>query len=182
MNAGTPSKIKVRFLSAVRRLAGVMRVMLASSESGQSLLELALILPLLLLLLLGTIDMGRLFYMSIEVSNAARAAAQYGSQNPGTALDTTGMPKAAQADAPDLYSSGLLNVTVQTPVCLCVGTTGPSGTPSSSTCATVCTAGTDLFEWVQVNTQATFTPWFPWPGIPSSVPLNGQATLRVGTP
>ncbi len=48
------------------------------SQSGASLIELGIITPLLLLLALGAIDFGRAYYLSIEVTNAARAGVQYG--------------------------------------------------------------------------------------------------------
>ena len=43
-------------------------------RSGQSLVEFAFALPVLLLLLLGIIDLGRAFYVREQVSDAARAA------------------------------------------------------------------------------------------------------------
>lgn len=42
---------------------------------GQSLVELALILPVLMLLVAGTIDLGRIFYSQVTVANAAREGA-----------------------------------------------------------------------------------------------------------
>jgi len=47
------------------------------SERGQSLVELALVLPLLILLLMGIADLGRAFYSYIEITNAAREGARY---------------------------------------------------------------------------------------------------------
>lgn len=41
-------------------------------EHGQALVEMALVLPLLLLLLFGVIEMGRVSYAYISISNAAR--------------------------------------------------------------------------------------------------------------
>lgn len=49
---------------------------------GQALVELAIILPVLLLLFLATLDLGRLFYSSITLSNAAREGAMEASVNP----------------------------------------------------------------------------------------------------
>jgi len=46
---------------------------LSKREHGQAIVEMALILPLLLLLLFGVIEMGRIGYAYITVSNAARA-------------------------------------------------------------------------------------------------------------
>lgn len=42
---------------------------------GQALTELALVLPVLLLLLLGALDLGRLFYGQITITNAAKEGA-----------------------------------------------------------------------------------------------------------
>lgn len=56
---------------------------------GQALVELTLTLPFLLLLLLATVDVGRLFYVYVGVQNAAREGAAYGSIHP-TWWDATG--------------------------------------------------------------------------------------------
>ena len=61
------------------------------NDSGQTLIEVALLLPLLLLLLVGTIEIGRFAYYAILVANSARAGAQYGSQSLVTSADTTGI-------------------------------------------------------------------------------------------
>ena len=69
------------------------------SETGSSLVEMGLLLPVLFLLLLGAVDFGRAYYLAIEVSNAAHTGALYGAQNP---TDTSGMQGAATSDAPDV--------------------------------------------------------------------------------
>jgi len=56
-----------------------------ASERGQSLVELALCLPLLVLILLGVLDFGRVFNAYIVITNAARNGAYYGSMH---SLDT----------------------------------------------------------------------------------------------
>src|ERR1700730_16367545 len=68
-------------------------------ERGQSLVELPVVVPLLLLLLVGIIEIGRFAFYSILVSNAARAGAQYGAQSLATAGDTTGISTAGTNDA-----------------------------------------------------------------------------------
>lgn len=42
---------------------------------GQALVELALIVPIMLFLLLGALDLGRVFYANITITNAAKEAA-----------------------------------------------------------------------------------------------------------
>jgi Flp pilus assembly protein TadG len=56
------------------------------ADEGQSFIELALALPILLLLLLGLADFGRAFYYTSIISNAAKVGAAYLSQNPANAL------------------------------------------------------------------------------------------------
>src|SRR4029077_10530393 len=77
----------------VPRSLGMLR-----SQSGQSLVELALLTPLLLLLLVGTVEMGRYAYISVLVANAARAGAAYGAQSLPQSVDTLGIHAAAQSD------------------------------------------------------------------------------------
>src|ERR1700704_3810842 len=48
------------------------------SQKGQAIVETALLLPILMLLVMGTADLGRVFYYSIAVTNAAREAARQG--------------------------------------------------------------------------------------------------------
>src|SRR4030042_293998 len=48
-------------------------------QRGQSMLEFALILPLMVLIIAGIFDLGRAFYGSITITNAAREGARYGS-------------------------------------------------------------------------------------------------------
>lgn len=68
-------------------------------DAGQSLVEVALALPILLMLLLGLVDGARAYYFAGVVANAAREGANYAARN-GTATlaqvaqrvcDSTGM-------------------------------------------------------------------------------------------
>jgi Flp pilus assembly protein TadG len=49
--------------------------------SGQALMEFALILPLLLVLIITSIELGRLFFTKMVITNAAREGAFYYSSN-----------------------------------------------------------------------------------------------------
>ena len=53
------------------------------SERGQSLAELAIFLPIVIVLLLGIGDLARVFATMITVESAAREAADWGSYRPG---------------------------------------------------------------------------------------------------
>lgn len=51
-------------------------------RGGQSMVELALILPMIALLLVGTVDLGRVFFSYVRLSNAVKEAALYGAYQP----------------------------------------------------------------------------------------------------
>ncbi len=50
---------------------------LIKNEKGQSMVETALVLPLVISLLLGIFDFGWLFYNKLQVENCAREGARY---------------------------------------------------------------------------------------------------------
>lgn len=52
------------------------------TSSAQALIEVALLMPLLLLLVLGVLDFGRLFMTKFIITNAAREGANFLSYNP----------------------------------------------------------------------------------------------------
>lgn len=80
-----------------------MNLKLSTGENGQALVEMALVLPLFLLLLFGVIEMGRIGYAYITVSNAARVGGRVATigatdseinssvQNAATSLDTVNL-------------------------------------------------------------------------------------------
>jgi Flp pilus assembly protein TadG len=140
-------------------------------QRGQALVELAFILPLLVLLMVGAIELGRFCYAAIEVSNAAGAGARDGAQNYVTAYDFPGMQRAAVNDGPNV--SGLTAATPP-PQRICYCSDG-----SASSCSPTACAGLRLIMFVQVNTTATVSSMFQYPGIPRSITLQGQAIMRV---
>lgn len=72
------------------------------SKNGQSLVEMALLLPALLLLAVVTLDLGRGIYYYSVVYNSARDGARYGIIHPD---DTTGITNAAKRMAVGLNQS-----------------------------------------------------------------------------
>lgn len=51
---------------------------------GQSMVEFALILPMLLILVVGGADLGRALFVGIQVAAGARQAALYAAENPSS--------------------------------------------------------------------------------------------------
>ena len=142
------------------------------SDAGSALVELAVTLPLLVLVMAGAIDFARVFYMGMELTNAARAGAQYGAYNPAQSGDIAGMQTTA---------TGSVNITGVTATAsrTCQCATG-AGTFSAATCTTTCPSGQHLVVTVTVTTSKTFTTLMgSFPGIPTTVGLVRAATLRV---
>jgi Flp pilus assembly protein TadG len=140
------------------------------SRAGQSAVELALVLPVLIVLLLVALDFARLYNMGMAVTDAARAGAQYGAQNPAAAANVLGMEQAACNSMPNIACTAGTNA-IATSFCQCSGSTVSCTSPG--TCATY------VQNFVQVTTSATFSTVVPYPGIPHSVPLTGSATMQV---
>jgi hypothetical protein len=69
-----------RFALAIRRIRVSGSLGAQASPRGQSLVEFALVLPMLLVLLLGLADFGRVFASSISLEAAARNGAEAAAQ------------------------------------------------------------------------------------------------------
>lgn len=83
------------------------------SRFGSAAVELALLSPLLCFLFVVAIDYARVFYFTMAVTSCARNGALYGSQDPTTANNQSGILAAASMDAANLNSQ-LLTVTSAT--------------------------------------------------------------------
>jgi Flp pilus assembly protein TadG len=125
---------------------------------GGAAIELAVLLPLLVVLVLGCVDFGRFAYTYIAVTNAARAGAGFASNHPyTTATYTTWQSQTQQAVSDEIgalsgFSVG--NVTV-------TATTETSG----------------LWR-AQVTVPCTFQTLMSWPGIPSQMTLQQSVIMR----
>jgi Flp pilus assembly protein TadG len=152
-----------------------------NSTDGGSLVEVALIISLLgIPMMLGTAEIGILVYDSIEITNAAHAAASYGAQSNVFAANTSGMTLAAQADATDF---GVALTATPTTFYACsntIGGTRYTGTNAQSNATAACTSGTNhAIEFVQVTTSAVVTPKIHLPGLLSSFTLTGISVMEV---
>lgn len=151
-------------------------------QSGQALLEMALVTPLLLALVLGVIELGRYAYFAILVENAARAGAAYGSQGLAYSVNSDGIRTSARQDF------GSSDLTVNSTISCGCDISGDGGS-----CSVVQTCGSGPWtEVVSVEACAQFRPLFSYPGLPSgasceegptsngSVTVDRTVTMRVG--
>ena len=140
-----------------------------SANSGASLVELAVVSPLLIFMALGVGDFGRVLYTALILSNAARAGAQYGAQSNQKTADSTGIQQAALEEAQDISPIAVASQQI----CECPG----GGGPVSCTAATCAGYGVPQV-FVEVTTTKTFQTLAPYPGIPNTIPLSRVAKIR----
>jgi len=108
---------------------------------AQNLVEFALIFPVLMLLMFGIIDLGRIFHVLIAISNAAREGVRFGV--------IYGMDR---SESPYLYKESLIDaVAIQEAGNLNLQLTADQVTPS---CPSSCEAGLPL----RVVVTDTVTP------------------------
>jgi len=153
--------------------------MFRNREEGQALVETALSMSLLVLLMLGAVEFGRLAFAAIEVNNAAKAAAQYGSQTHATALDQAGMLQAAQNEYITPTAVSLLSPSGTNGYsCTCADTGVATSCTNNSLTSPACT-GSYAEVTLLVQAQTSFNPVIHIPGLPTSFNLVGTAKQKV---
>lgn len=86
-----------------------------TGERGATAVEFAIVVPLLLLILLGLVDFGRLFYVQISLNAASREGARASSLSE-SAADVTSIVQASSPGAAQLGFPGSTDLSVvQTP-------------------------------------------------------------------
>lgn len=144
-------------------------------RKGNALIEFALISPVIFLAMFGAADFSRVIAVKTAVQNAADAAANFaaqGTMQPGApcppTVDISGIQQAASNDFGN--KTGFSAVAVVA----CGSTT--SGT---LTTGGPCACSTSIGTYVQITTSMPFSTIAPYPGIPSSITVNGSAIVRV---
>ena len=149
----------------------------AHRATGQSLVEFAITLPLLLLIVTGAIDLGRAYLTTINMQNAAKEGAFFGARYPG--CDTDAAPGCADPQTVqgrvELELDGITSDAVVVG-CFAPGTTDFAG---SGKALSDCVDG-DLYR---VTVSATFRLATPLVGavVGDSLALTASATSVVLT-
>jgi Flp pilus assembly protein TadG len=161
------------------------------SERGQSMVEVALALPMMAFTLLGGSDMARAFATQLAVQNGARAGAE------SMALDftPTGSEAAARVQdemnrTPGMSVAGAC--TVASNVWTCGGATVTvtyvkrTGTPVTES---ACTGAADIYSpggsssltipcFAKVRVQYSWSTLIPWPGLPRTFTFDRTTYYR----
>jgi len=159
----TPSRL-VPPMKPRRGLASLYR-----SVAGNVSLELALVLPFLLMLVMGAYDFGRGFTEKLRLNSAARAGAQFALQQHNLVGDDNGVIQSARNDAEDVDE----DLTV-TPRYYCSCLTG-----GEIACGTSCANGEVPMRYIEVDVSGPFEFMFDYPMTEGTMTLQGHAELRL---
>jgi len=126
-------------------------------DRAQSMVEFALVAPFLIILMLGVIDYGRVYFAYVSVTNGARTGADFASDSTTAAANIDGIRSAALAETLELLNTSSDNPQVSV----------VTGTDSQGR------------VYADVTMQYTFTTIFPWPGLPDSMEVTRTVRARV---
>jgi Flp pilus assembly protein TadG len=161
------------------------------SDRAQSVVELALALPLMTFTLLGGADMARAFATQLAVQNAARAGAE------GMALEytPTGSEAASRVQdelnrTPGLNAAGACTYASNTYTCggatITITYVKRTGDPVVES---ACTGAADIYStggtstvaipcWAKVRVQYSWSTLIAWPGLPRTFAFDRTTYYR----
>lgn len=138
---------------------------LARDERGASIVELALVVPIMGSLLIGMVDLSRAYSHKLKLEQAAQRAIEK-IQQYQTSTSTYGTLQSEAAEAAGVPTT---NVVID----YWLECNGVKATNYNS----VCSSGQTYARWVQVDVTGTFTPLFPSKKYPGAN-TNGTFTLH----
>ena len=151
-------------------------------ERGTAAVEAVFALPLLAVLLVGTLDFARVFYAAMAVDHATRAGAVYGAQSSSKARQTSTMQTTAAAAAADIsgFAATAYEPGSSTNRCMCYNTTTytESQMAAGSCAAASCTTGV-VREYAWITGSATFSTLSYYPGVPHVLTISRTVVLPV---
>jgi Flp pilus assembly protein TadG len=134
------------------------------AEAGVSLVEFALVLPLLLVLLLGMLDFGKAFNYWIDETHLANEGARWAVVNKNPGSGTLQDYIREQANTPELRNGGTSSL--PSPLQICISF--PNGT-------------SNVGDPVHVTASATYN-WLPFLGARLGITqttITGSSTMRL---
>jgi Flp pilus assembly protein TadG len=142
---------------------------IAAGTDGTAAIEFSIIAPLLILMLIGTVDLGIGTYQNMQVQNAAQAGAEYAmARGFNTAAISSAVTNATALQ-------GISVSPAPSQFCGCPSETGIA----TAVCNSVCPSGAASGTYVTVFAQLTYTTLLPYPLLPPSYTFVGQSTVRT---
>ncbi len=152
---------------SLKRLSQIARR--ARKDTGAAAIEFGLSAPLLVLLVVGTAELGTAVYQGMQAQNAAEAGAVYASKY---GFDVAGISSAVSSAT---AAAGIAATPAPSTFCGCPTASGVVPTD----CTLMCDGNSAPGQYVQVNAQITHTPLISFTGLSVPVTLTGQAVVRM---
>lgn len=180
-----------------RSFLSSLRALLRLPPRGSSLIEFALVLPVLVLVLTALVDFGLGFYKGLQVQGAAAAGAHYATLHrwdiAAIAAEVSGAGGGIKAIPAPVQVCGCPTGTTGSPendlsvVAFPAPGSGPttlgncsgSGVPTCGGCATSAGASCPAGLYAFVSARAAFSPILFYPALPLSIDLSGHAYRRL---
>lgn len=145
---------------------------LARDESGASIIELALVAPMLASLLIGMVDMSRAYSYKLKLEQSAQRAIEKVQQY----QTTTSTYGTLQSEAAAAAGVPVANVTIDYWL-ECDGV-------RAANYSSVCSGSQTYARWVTVSVQGTFTPMFkskyyPKANTDGTFTITGKTGMRT---
>jgi Flp pilus assembly protein TadG len=137
--------------------------------SGVAAVEFGIIVPILVLMVVATVDLGKGFYFKMQIEDAAQAGAAWAVKNGFNANAISNAVTSAVSEPAISVSPA--------PVQFC-GCASVSGI-STVTCGTTCSGGILSGTYTTVSAQMTYNTILPYGFFPSTYNLSSQSTVRL---
>jgi hypothetical protein len=141
------------------------------SEKGTAAIEFGLFIPVLLILLTGTVELGRAMYEAMQVNNAVEAGMLYAAKN---GYDAGGI---AAAVANATATPGITATPAPTLVCGCPSAGGVIKMDCNP--PSLCADGNPAGQYVQINAALAHQTILSNLGLPLPTTLTAQSIVRL---
>ena len=149
------------FVPSMKKLVGKRR--------GSAAIEFGLMIPLLLTILMGVIEIGDAMYEAMQVYNSVEAGAVYAAKN---GFDSAGI-SAAVANATS--TTGITATPAPAQFCGCPSSAGVAQIACNSTC----TGGIAPSQYVRISAALNHQTILPYPALSLPTTLTAQSIVRL---
>ena len=134
-------------------------------KCGASAVEFALLSPLLIILFVGTLDVGVFVWERMKLQNMTRTVAEY--------VVHAESDDNADVIAEETYTGNFADITLTSEfTCECA-----NGIPDE--CPQACESGDYQRRFINISSSGTFEPLFPYPFISEGLVLQSSVRMRV---
>lgn len=140
---------------------------IVTDDDGLALLEMALILPVLLLLIMGTIDLSRIVAAGLDLEQAAQRTTDFALSKRPQSADGTYLKKEAVAASGVAASNVTVDIFLE-----CNGV-------RQSSFSAICPAGQQRARYVSVTILDQIEPGFDWAGFSSFLGFQLSPTVAI---